>query len=61
MRLVKFTEKEGSTVWINPSHVVGVHPSERAENKTDICTVKWIFTVKESVDDVVNILDIWLS
>ena len=54
---VKFTEKEGNAVWINPSHVVGVHPSTRADNKTDICTVKWIFTVKESVNEVIDKLD----
>ena len=60
MRLVRFNEN-GKSLWINPSHVVGVHESNRMKDMTDICTVKWIFTVEESVDEVVNKLDIWLS
>ena len=61
MKLVRFTDKEGHDVWINPSHVISVHRSDVKSKHTDICTITWIHVVKESVDEIVNKLDIWLN
>jgi len=61
MRLIKFTDEESKAVWINPTHVIGIGISQRKDNMTDICTTKWIYTVKESVDVAVEKVDIWLS
>ena len=68
MRLVRFTSANGQDVWINPTYVIAVHPNtkpgtakEWCNNHTDIECTKWIYQVKESVDEVVNKIDIWLS
>ena len=61
MRLVRFTDENNHDVWINPSHVIGISISDRNDDMTDITTLKWIYTVKESVEDCVNKIDIWLS
>ncbi len=53
MKLVGFYTDKSTLVWINPSHVVGVERNS-SDTETQICTVKWIFTVKETVDEVVN-------
>ena len=68
MKLVKFTDVNGQDVWINPTYVIGVQPSctpstvkEWRNNHTNIECTRWIYQVQESVDEVVNKIDIWLS
>ena len=56
VKLVKFYKDRSTSVWINPSHVVSVERNE-SDTATEICAVKWIFYVKESVDEVINKLE----
>lgn len=49
--LVKFYLGD-KMIWINPAHVVAVERKD--DSLTDIWTVKWAFTVKGTVDEVVR-------